>query len=253
MLTSAVVRRPGPGFSNGITTSDLGKPDGALTLRQHSDYVQALRACGLAVRILDSDDQYPDCPFIEDTAVVLGNILVITRPGAESRRGEEVRVEEALSSEFEMVRRIEEPGTLDGGDILVMDDRVWIGLTARTNRTGAEQLAGMASSMNMDARLVEIPVGLHLKTFVGSAGSGRVMIDGRLADHPAFRDVERYVVSTREAYAANCREVNGNLILPAGFPDVAEQAGIWGLRPIAVEMSEFRKMDGGVSCLSVIW
>ena len=253
MLEFALVRSPGVEFEKGITTAGMGLPDMEKARRQHGAYVKALKFCGLDVKVMEPLRGYPDACFVEDTAVVVGKEVVICRPGAEERRGEEETVADNLKKLFQKIRRIESPGTVDGGDILVMRDRMWIGLTERTNRPGAEQLKGIAQEKGFVVHQVDVPFGLHLKTFVGRCGENRVMIDKRLAAEPSFQDVERYVVKPAEAYGANCRDINGRLVMPAGFPNLATQAEKWGLEPVEVEMSEFRKMDGGVSCLSIVW
>lgn len=253
MLEFALVRAPGLDFEKGITTAGMGLPNLAKAREQHGAYREALRYCGLTVIELEPMAGYPDACFVEDTAVVVGSDIVITRPGTAARRGEEQSVADRLKDHFNRVHHITGPGTVDGGDVLVMERRMWIGITARTNRSGAGQLKEIAEARGLTVFLVPVPFGLHLKTFVGRCGENRVMMDGRLAAEPSFQDVERYVVKPGEAYGANCRDINGRLIMPAGFPDLALQAEKWGLEPVEVEMSEFRKMDGGVSCLSIVW
>ncbi len=133
MYTKAIVRRPGRNFAEGITTSNLGKPDFEKALEQHSAYCNALTGCGLELIVLEADERYPDGCFVEDTAIVTSEVAVITRPGAASRMGEEAEISETLS-EFRKIETIKFPGTLDGGDVLRAENHFFIGISGRTNR-----------------------------------------------------------------------------------------------------------------------
>jgi len=145
MFTSALVRKPSPNFSKGLTTSLLGTPSYTLIKKQHDAYVEALGKLGLEVMILDSQPDYPDAYFVEDTAVVTPEIAVITIPGAISRQGEQTSIEPVLSR-FRKIEKIQAPGTVDGGDVLVAGDRFFIGISDRTNSEGARQLGAILES-----------------------------------------------------------------------------------------------------------
>src|SRR4029078_7239496 len=140
-FTRAIVRPPGPHFSDGLTTVDLGIPDYEVALKQHIYYVAALNACGLEVSSLPIDDSHPDSTFVEDTAILTRRCAILTRPGAESRRGEVESIGRELKNSFNEVRSISGPGTVDGGDICEAGDHFFIGVSARTNEDGARQLA----------------------------------------------------------------------------------------------------------------
>jgi len=250
MFTYAIVRRPGPEFSGGITTATLGLPDYELALEQHARYCEALEACGLELVVLESAPDHPDCPFVEDTAVVTEEVAVIARPGAERRRGEEVAVEEALSP-FRPIERIEPPGTLDGGDVLRVERRMFIGLSERTNFEGARQLGSILTRRGYSVTVVPVGEMLHLKSGVNHAGGGDLAITGGLSKLDAFSRFELVHVPRDEAYAANCLYVNGRLLVAAGFPKALAEYERLGREIIELEVSEFRKMDGGLTCLSI--
>jgi dimethylargininase len=254
MLKSAIVRPPSRSFAEGLTQAGLGKPDPQLAASQHASYVEALLTCGLAVVSLEPDDRYPDSPFVEDAAVVVGDSIVITRPGAESRRGEVEAVRQAAASLFDRVLQIDAPGTVDGGDVCEADGRFLIGLSSRTNVAGAEQLARLIESCGRAAAIVDVralPGLLHFKTGIAALGDGVFVCVPELAGHPALQARRTFVVDVAEAYAANCVRVNDRVLVAAGFPRIEKALGSAGYATIALDVSEFRKMDGGLSCLSI--
>ena len=203
MFSNAIVRRPGPEFSRGITTAGLGVPDYELALEQHARYCEALRTCGLELAVLEPDRDHPDCPFVEDTAVVTGKVAVIARPGAESRRGEETAVAELLSA-HRPLERIEPPGTLDGGDVLRMEKRFFIGLSGRTNYEGARQLVSILDRRGYAVTVIPAGEMLHLKSGVNDAGGGALAVTGGFSRLGAFSGFDLVRVPEEEAYAANC-------------------------------------------------
>jgi len=250
--TRAIVRKPGPAFVHGITTATLGEPDWEKALVQHEAYVQALRQAGLEVTVLDTEPDYPDCPFVEDTAVVVQEGAVITRPGAAARRGEERSVR-AVLSRFLPTLAIQAPGTLEGGDVLRAGDRFVIGLTARTNQAGATQLKNALERFGYSASLLPVSAYLHLKTGVNYIGENTVLVTRALANEEAFRGFERVIVDEREEYAANSISVRGTLIMPRGFPRLRDELMRRGRSPVELDMTEFQKLDGGLTCLSLIF
>ncbi len=254
MIESALVRPPSATFAKGITTASLGAPDLTRALDQHEGYVQALERAGVKVIRLEPDSEHPDSVFVEDAAILAGSSAILTRPGAPSRRGEVPSVRRALEPLVPRIHAIEAPGTVDGGDVLETFDRILIGLSQRTNEEGARQLAGFLEiegivSSTLDIR--NIPGLLHLKTGISFLGGGRVFAHQALA--PAVRSMGYEVVPVPEGegYAANCVEVNGWLLAPAGFPRSRAILSDLGHTVVPLEMSEFRKMDGGLSCLSL--
>ena len=253
-LARALVRRLSPNFAEGLTGADLGSPSIALAKAQHGRYCEELQRCGLSLTYLSADGHYPDGPFVEDTAVVTGRGAIITRPGAESRRGEVPSIREALLDLVPALGEIEAPGTVDGGDVCGIDDRFLIGISSRTNEHGARQLAGMLEAAGYDATLLDlrdVPHLLHLKSGLAALDDGRLVAVAALARRDEIRGYPIVEVDERESYAANCVCVNGRVLIARGFPLL--EAALVKLRydVVTLEMSEFRKMDGGLSCLSL--
>ncbi len=249
MFTSAIVRRPGKNFADGITTSVLGKPDYRKALRQHEAYCNALLRCGLDVTILDAEERYPDSCFVEDTAVILEEAAVIARPGAAARLGEEAGISGILST-FRKLERIESPGTLDGGDIMRAGDHFYIGRSKRTNREGAGQLAGILSGYGYTSSEIVVESVPHLKSGVTFIENGNFVSIGEfLGRFPGSNVIN---VSNEEGYSSNCLYVNGFLLISEGFPRSKRRLLDLGYTIIELEMSEFRKMDGALTCLSLL-
>ncbi|MBA3424090.1 MAG: N(G),N(G)-dimethylarginine dimethylaminohydrolase [Rubrobacter sp.] len=251
MFAEAIVRGVPKTLDAGITSADLGKPDRAKAMAQHCQYVQALEECGLEVTALDADEKHPDSVFIEDTAVVTGRCAILARPGADSRRGEVHGIEEALSGRYENIERIGDPGTLDGGDVLQVRDHFYIGLTSRTNREGARQLSEVLRSYGYGASPVETNEFLHLKSGVSYLGDEDLVVAGELAASKEFGRFDKIIVDSREGYFANCIRVNDHVLVAAGSESAKALIAARGYEVIELEMSEFRKIDGGLSCLSL--
>jgi dimethylargininase len=247
----AIVRRPGPRFAEGLTTVDLGKPDFDTALRQHEDYCEALKRCGLDVTILPTLPDFPDSPFVEDTAIITQNLVVITRPGDKSRRGEEQSVSEILGQDREL-EFIESPGTVDGGDILRIGSHFYIGLSERTNIEGANQLQTIFAKYGFTSSTIAVTAVLHLKSGVTCLGDKHVLAIDEFASRPEFQSFDVIEAPDEEGYAVNCLLINGTLLMPRGFQKMAEQLETLGYPIIEVAMTEFQKMDGGLTCLSLL-
>lgn len=250
----AIVRPPGPNFAEGLTTADLGRPDYDRALSQHAAYCAALEKCGLELKRLPPDPRHPDSTFVEDTAILTPRGAILTRPGAASRSGEVEAIRGPLAEFYPDLGEIVAPGTLDGGDICEAGDHYFIGISERTNEEGARQLALLLAaagftSANVDIR--GIPGILHLKSGIATAGEGRIVAIDALAGHPALRSFQVVPVSPGEEYAANLVRVNDRVLFAAGHPRLEKALGALGYRLIPLEMSEFQKMDGGLSCLSL--
>jgi dimethylargininase len=251
MFVEAIVRGVPETLHAGITSADLGKPHHANAVAQHLRYIRALEECGLEVTALDADEKYPDSVFIEDTAVVTARCAILARPGAESRRAEVHGVEEVLSGRYENIERIIDPGTLDGGDVLQAGDHFYIGLTSRTNLEGARQLAEILQGYGYGVSFVESREYLHLKSGVSYLGDDVLVVAGELATKNEFGGFDKIVADSHEEYCANCIRVNDHVLVPAGFEKTKAQIAARGYGLIELEMSEFRKVDGGLSCLSL--
>lgn len=253
-FTRAIARPPGGTFADGLTTAGLGPPDLSAALAQHAAYLAALEACGLEVTVLPPDDRFPDSTFVEDTAVLARGLAVLCRPGAPSRAGEVEAIRPALDAFFHSSAAIEAPGTVDGGDVCEAGDHVFIGVSERTNEEGARQLASLLSSVGLDSSFVDIrgiPGLLHLKSGIAWLGGRTLALTDLLASRPEFRNWSRLPVPPGEEYAANAVLVNGRVLLAAGFPRFEGAVRARGLPTVPLEMSEFRKLDGGLSCLSL--
>lgn len=250
MTTQAIVRRPGRNFHEGLTTARLGRPDHGIMALQHEAYVNALRGLGLEVHVLEPLDAFPDGHFVEDTAVVLPEVAVLARPGALARRGEEEAMAPVLDR-FRVMDRIQPPGTLDGGDVLLVERHLLIGLSQRTNEEGARQLGAVVGRYGYGSSTVPVGEGLHLKSGVNGLGGRRLLITSGFDRCEALAGYERLVVPQGEEYAANSLWINGTLIMPAGFPCTRRAVEALGLPIVELDMSEARKMDGGLTCLSL--
>lgn len=255
-FTRAIVRPPGPDFARGLTTADLGAPDYERALVQHSAYQAALEKCGLTLIRLEPDDDFPDSTFVEDTAVLTEHGAVITRPGAESRLGETAGIAEELSRWYDKVDFIQPPGRIDGGDVCRVGDRFLIGFSDRTNEEGARQLVEfLAASGFLSTQLINItgmPGLLHLKSGMSCLEDDRLLVIEPFEEARFLNGFNRIGVPKGEEYAANCVRINDHVLIPAGFPGVRhflEHNLLYNL--IELDMSEFQKMDGGLSCLSL--
>ena len=254
MFTKAIVRRPGATFANGLTTVDLGAPDLERALEQHEAYCQTLESCGLKLIRLAPDDEHPDSTFVEDTAILTARGAVITRPGAPSRLGETKDIAPLIRDYFSNVHIIEEPGTVDGGDICEAGEHFFISLSLRTNEQGAQQLAGFLESFGYSSSLIDIRGVsniLHLKSGIAYLGGRRLVVIDALKSVREFSGYDRMGLDSSEAYAANCLVINDKVLIADGFPATKRALEHMGYQIIALDMSEFQKMDGGLSCLSL--
>jgi len=254
MFTRAIVRPPAANFAEGLTTVDLGSPNYERALAQHETYCTALELCGLTLIRLEADPLFPDSTFVEDAAILTARGAILTRPGAPSRAGEVASIQRVLAGFYSDLLSIQPPGTLDGGDICEAGEHFFIGISERTNETGARQLADILASLNYTSSLVDIRGVegiLHLKSGIAYLGDGRLAVIDALAASKEFSDYDLVRVDDGESYAANCVQVNEHLLVAAGCPLWEGRLRELGYQTIALEMSEFQKMDGGLSCLSL--
>ena len=254
MFQAAIVRPPSATFSRGLTTSTLAPPDLDLALAQHEAYRRALERCGLRVILLEPDPEHPDSTFVEDAAVISPGGAILTRPGAPSRRGEVDSIRRALEPLVPRLRAIVPPGTLDGGDVCQAEAHFFIGISQRTNLAGARQLAALLAEDGCTSTLVDIRAHtdlLHLKSGLASLDARRLVAADPLAAHPAFHGFEVVRVEPEEAAGANCVLIHDQVLVAAGCEKLEIRLGALGYSVLALEMSEFQKMDGGLSCLSL--
>jgi dimethylargininase len=230
-FTRAIVRPPGVNFSAGLTTVNLGTPVYELALKQHAEYCETLRSCGLRVTSLPIDERYPDSTFVEDAAILTKHCAIITRPGAETRRGEITSIERELASSFNEIRSIHEPGTLDGGDICEAGEHFFIGISARTNVAGAKQFAEILAEFEFTSTVIDVrPVKtiLHLKSGLAHLNGKQLVVIDELTECDQLSGYELIRAKPGEAYAANCVGINGSVLIAAGFPSFAETLGAHG-------------------------
>ena len=252
IYTQALVRKPGKNFSEGLTEAALGIPDFKTALQQHARYVEALLQNGLKVTVLEADERYPDGCFVEDTAIVTEQVAIITNPGAASRKGEEQAIKEVLNS-YKSLVSIRPPGTLDGGDVLRIGNHFYIGVSRRTNQAGADQLSKILEIYGYNSSHVPVTTVLHLKTGITYLQNNTVVTIPAFKDHPAFASFDKIMISEPNSHAANCLPINNQLFIAKGHPDFRKQLTNWTLEVVEMDMSEFGKMDGGLTCLSLLF
>jgi len=251
MFKQAIVRKPCKNFQFGISTSTLGKPDYQRALLQHSQYVEALLKCNLTVNELDEDDRFPDSTFVEDTAVVDKEFAVITNLGAQSRKGEEIAISEKLKTFYKNIESIRKPGTLEGGDVMKVEEHYYIGLSNRTNNEGANQLMKILKRYGYSSSTVPLKKVIHLKTGISYLGDSILLVSGEFKGHSDFREYNLIEVQDSEAYATNSLRINEFVLIPQGYTNLKRQILNFNFKVLELEMSEFEKMDGGLSCLSL--
>jgi dimethylargininase len=241
-------------MTEGITSGLYpGRPDYELALRQHDAYIAALEKCGVGVTVLEADERFPDSCFVEDPAVLTERCAVITNPGAPSRKGETASIEEAVRQFYpeDRIEHIIFPGTLEGGDVMMCGTHFFVGRSERTNEEGIRQFIAILEKYGYTCSKVRLEEVLHLKTGVNYLENNNMLVSGEFTDKPEFEAYRKYVIPENEAYAANCIWVNDTVIVPEGYPAVLEAVKAMGYRTITVDTSEFRKLDGGLSCLSL--
>jgi dimethylargininase len=251
MFKRAIVRKPCPELIHGLRESFLGEPDFELALVQHNNYVEALRSCGLRVEVLEADSRYPDSVFVEDVALCIPECAIVANPGAPSRNLEKLEIRGVLRAYFDHMESIESPGTLDAGDVMMAGSHFYIGISERTNREGATQLKTILERYGMSASLVPMRDMLHLKSGLSYLEENNLLVSEEFLDHPEFAGFHKIPVDPGESYAANSLWVNSTVLVPEGFADTQRKIQEAGYRTLILDVSEFRKLDGGLSCLSL--
>jgi len=251
MFKNAIVRKPCPTLVKGLTSASLGSPDFVKAQEQHKLYVDALRSCGLEVEVLEADSQFPDSVFVEDVALCTPECAIVTNPGAPSRNGEKLKIKSVLESYYEQVESIQAPGSLDAGDVMMVGQHYYIGISQRTNIQGADQLIEILERYGMTGSTVPLAEMLHLKSGLSYLEQNHLLISGEFINHPAFAEFQKIEVDANESYAANSLWINSTVLVPAGFPRTLAKIKKAGYRTLILDVSEFRKLDGGLSCLSL--
>ncbi len=226
--------------------------DVALARTQHAYYSRALSSIGLTPQELPADDHYPDCCFIEDCAVVVDGVALLSRSGAASRRGETIGVRLALES-LSSIHRVEvmdAPATLDGGDCMRIGNQMFVGRSLRTNSAGVARMRELFHNLT----IIEVALAgvLHLKCVCSPLGDSRVLLASGTIAPEVFRGLDIVMIPNEERYAANCVAYSGSALIADEFPQTRAQLERAGFATIALSMSEIRKADGSLTCLSII-
>ena len=256
----ALVCLPSNTVDRGLRMEELGKVDIARARKQHRTYCQALKSLGYTLIALPPDDRYPDSVFVEDPAVIIGKTLIRTRLRCKERQGEEALLEKTLAPMFSDVHCIEEPGFVEGGDVLVTHDRLYVGLSKRTNAEGVEQLARIAKDRGYSTIGFKIPEdALHLKggvTYHSNLGPNRkntITVSEELASYFDDSGCRLVVIPKEERFGANCITGGSTAFIHAGRPKTKRTLQELGLEVFELPMSEFEKIDGAITCLSKLF
>lgn len=250
-MIRALLRAPSAAMEGGERTHmDRAPIDMDLAARQHADYAAALVRAGAEVTILEADATLADCAFVEDVALIFPELSVVLRPGAASRRAEVEAVAAVLPEDRPKVRV--GVGTMDGGDVLTIGRRVFVGLSTRTSREGLAALVEILRPHGYALEGLAVPGALHLKTAVTALDPETVAINPRWIDAAAFRGFRAFAVAEGEPFAANTLTVGETLFVQAASPRTAERIAAAGYAPVALDISEFAKAEAGLTCLSLI-
>jgi len=252
MFKNAIVRTPGRSIVKGLSDSkNLGLPNYERALIQHQSYIDALTKCGLDVLVLEPCEDYPDSTFVEDVAIITPNCAIITRPGALSRRGEVRQIESVLQQKFNNIEQILAPGTIEGGDIMKVGKHYYIGLSERTNFEGAKQIIQILNKYGMSGSTISLNKVLHLKTGLSYLEENNLVVHGEFIDESSLEQYNQIKIPENESYAANCIWINESVIIPLGYPTTKQRIKNAGYATVETDVSEFQKLDGGLSCLSL--
>ncbi len=219
---------------------------------QHQAYRQALESLGCRVIALPAQDAMPDAVFVEDVAIVLDEVAIMTRPGAPSRHGEGASVAEALGN-YRALRTIEAPGTIDGGDVMRVGHRIYVGQSDRSNPEGIEQLAALVAEFGYTVRPVPTCDCLHLKSAVTQVAEDTLLIQPEWVDRDFFDEYRLIEVDPAEEHAANALRIGDAVIHPACFPRTHARMRDAGITVVAVDLSELQKAEGATTCCSIVF
>ena len=253
MYSNAIVREVPDSFTQCVTSFIGSEPiDVNLARNQHKVYCETLEHLGLKLINLAADNSLPDCCFVEDTAIVVDELAIITSPGVTSRVAETIAMEEALKP-IRKIYSINSPGTIEGGDALRIDKKIYIGVSSRTNVEGIKQASEILSPYGYNIIPVCINGTLHLKSVVTYLGENTIILAEGHLDETIFSEYDKVIVPVEEAYCANCLEINGKVLIPKGYPYTKSLLVQKGFDVIELEMSEFEKADGALTCKSILF
>ncbi len=251
-MTIAITRKVSPRFNECELTHIERIPiDLDVARAQHDEYVGALKRVGCEVVELPEEPNLPDSVFVEDTAFILPEVAVITRPGADSRKPETESIARALSP-YRPLLRVTAPATLDGGDVLTLDKTIYVGLSTRSNKHAVEQLDALLGKFGYRVMGIELNGCLHLKSAVTRVDDATLLVNKNWVDVSPFDGFDLIEVDASEAYAANCLPINGHVIYPTAFPRTRRKLEQKGHRIVSVQLDELAKAEGAVTCCSLI-
>ncbi len=251
MFTNVIVRTPCKNIIKGITTSNEGEPDYLKAINQHKNYINALKLCGLEITILPEKENLPDSTFVEDVALLTPNCAIITRPGAAPRQTEVKSIRSVIYDFYDDIEIIKSPGTVDAGDIMMVGSHYYIGLSKRTNSAGANQIIKILEKYDLTGSTVPVKDMIHLKSGVAYLENNNLVVAGEFINEPEFKKFNLIKIDADEVYAANCVWINDYVLIAKGYPKAKKSIEQAGYNTIELGMSEFKKLDGGISCLSL--
>jgi dimethylargininase len=251
-MPTALLRQVASTFDRAIVSEAGRRPDVDLAREQHDRYAQALTGAGYDIDVIADDDAHPDCVFIEDTAIIIGSTAIITRPGASERRGEVGPVADVLETRFPLAP-IEAPGTLDGGDVMVLDRAVFVGRSKRTNDSGIAQLAEVVGSEGLTVTAVPVQEVLHLKSAVLPVADAAVVVTPGTVDESLLSDLRILHESQHERHRFSALKLgSGDVLVTANAPETARMIADLGIAVIPIDVSEIQAADGGLTCMSIL-
>jgi dimethylargininase len=252
-LRIAIVRPVSRGIIHCELTHLARSPiDYPRAVAQHEEYQSALKELGCELVTVPAVHDMPDAVFVEDAAIVLDDVAVMTRPGALSRRGELLGVEKALAP-FRPLAHITDPATLDGGDVLLVGRRLFVGRSRRSNDEGIEQLRALVAPYGYDVRAIDVHGCLHLKSAVTTVENDTLLGNGEWVERDAFPDVKWIEVDRSEPHAANGLQIERDVIYPQAYPRTAARLRSFGISLRLLDASELAKAEGGVTCCSLVF
>lgn len=244
--------RPVPDSYDHCVRTNVEKIDVALARKQHAEYCRVLKGLGLKLVWITRDNNLPDSCFVEDTAVILGEKAVVCNMGVRSRTKEVVEVAKVMEK-LKETHYIESPATIDGGDVFKIEDKIFVGLSARTNLQATQQLRKILEDTAFEVVPVKVQDVLHLKSACTYLGSKYVVLAKRHFNTNLLQDLRKIVVPKGEEYAADCLAINGTVLIAEGYPRTKKLVEKEGFSVEVLEMSEFRKGEGALTCLSIVW
>lgn len=249
----AITRQVSPGLGDCQLTHVARTPiDVERADAQHRAYQRTLAALGCRVLTLEMEPSMPDAVFVEDVAIVLDEIAVMTRPGAEARREEGATVAELLGR-YRPLRHIAAPGTLDGGDVLRVGRTLYVGQSSRTNAEGMRQLQALVADFDYAVQPVPIHGCLHLKSAVTAPRDDTVLVQPAWVDPGAFPGFRIIEVDPDEQHAANLLRIGDSVVMPSGFPRTTQRLRDAGIDVVTVDVSELQKAEGATTCCSLVF